>query len=103
MRLATSLPLLSLLERVAVHLTAYSSVVLEAEVLGVPSVLWHPEGVRVFRDQMASGWAAYAPAAGGLVAAVHDRLAFAAGGRPSAALDYGPALDALLARSQGIG
>lgn len=58
---AATAPLAALLGRADVHVTGYSSVVLEAEVLGVPSVLTDTaNGAWFFSDQLARGSATLA-------------------------------------------
>lgn len=56
---ATLLPLYALLRHVDVHITEFSSVVLEAQAFGVPSVI-SQLGVINFPEQIASGWAVIA-------------------------------------------
>jgi hypothetical protein len=55
--LATDLPLYALLRQMDLHLTFYSSSVLEAKDLGVPSVVAGDYGKELFSDQISSGWA----------------------------------------------
>ena len=54
---ATDLPLYALLRTVDVHLTEYSSTVIEATAFGVPSVITRKAGFEAFPAQVASGWA----------------------------------------------
>lgn len=54
---ATDLPLYALLRHMDVHLTEWSSVLLEAESFGVPSVVTHPGADLAFSPQLASGMA----------------------------------------------
>ncbi len=54
---ATDLPLYALLRMVDVHLTEYSSSVIEAAAFGVPSVITREAGFEAFPAQVASGWA----------------------------------------------
>jgi len=53
---STVLPLYAILRHVDVHMTEFSSVVIEAESFHVPSVIGEL-GVVSFRDQIATGWA----------------------------------------------
>jgi hypothetical protein len=53
---ATALPLYALLRHIDVHMTEFSSVVIEAQAFGVPSVTGE-QGVIWFPGQVASGWA----------------------------------------------
>jgi hypothetical protein len=55
--LATDLPLYALLRQMDLHLTFYSSSVLEAKDLGVPSIVVGDYGKELFSDQILSGWA----------------------------------------------
>ena len=55
--LATDLPLYALLRQMDLHFTFYSSSVLEAKDLGVPSVVAGDYGKELFSDQISSGWA----------------------------------------------
>jgi len=55
--LATDLPLYALLRQMDLHLTFYSSSVLEAEELVVPSVVVGDYGKELFAEQISSGWA----------------------------------------------
>ena len=55
--LATDLPLYALLRQLDLHFTFYSSSVLEAKDLGVPSVIAGDYGKELFSDQISSGWA----------------------------------------------
>ena len=53
---ATTLPLYALLRHIDVHVTEFSSVVIEAQAFGVPSVVGE-QGEIWFPSQVASGWA----------------------------------------------
>jgi len=53
----TGFPLHALLRNIDVHITEFSSTVIEAVDFGVPSVVIHPTGAKIFKDQLASGWA----------------------------------------------
>ena len=52
-----ALPLPLLLARSTVHITEFSSSVIEAEALGVPSIVLSPVGVRAFNTQVLAGTA----------------------------------------------
>ncbi|MBI4685908.1 MAG: glycosyltransferase [Nitrospirae bacterium] len=54
---ATDMPLYALLKRVDVHLTEYSSTVIESESFCVPSVITRKAGADAFSRQVESGWA----------------------------------------------
>jgi hypothetical protein len=54
-REASRVPLFALLQQVDVHVTEYSSVVLEAERFGVASVVVHPVGEELYADRVATG------------------------------------------------
>ena len=53
---ATLLPLYALLKHMDVHVTEYSSVVIESESFGVPSVITSQIGAEAFPNQVSSGW-----------------------------------------------
>lgn len=52
---ATDLPLLSLLRNMDVHITRFSSTVLEAEQMNVPSIIIDETGALIFKQQVAAG------------------------------------------------
>jgi hypothetical protein len=57
--LATSaheLPLYALLRRADLHVTQVSTVVIEAQQFGVPSVMTAPSAAELFPEQLATGW-----------------------------------------------
>lgn len=56
-KLATDLPLPSLLRHMDVHATAHSSCIIEAEHFGVPSIVLHENGVLGYPKQIETGWA----------------------------------------------
>lgn len=60
---ATELPLYALLRNIDIHVTCFSSTVIEAEMFGVPSVIISDHGNKLFPIQISSGWAmsAYTP------------------------------------------
>jgi len=53
--LATNLPLPALLQVMDVHITAFSTCVLEAEYFGIASVIIHKTGCSYYKDQVESG------------------------------------------------
>lgn len=55
--MATNLPLYALLRNIDIHITHSSSVVIEAELFGVPSVIISQYGSEFFPEQIATGWA----------------------------------------------
>ena len=67
---ASALPLITLLERVDAHVTAYSSVVVEAASAGVPSIGLSPLGERLYPTEVASGALEFASGAADLTAAI---------------------------------
>jgi len=71
---ASDAPMATVLVASDVHVTEFSSSVLEAEALGVPSVLVHPKGCNLFEAQIASGLALYAADGAAVVAAVRRQL-----------------------------
>jgi len=56
---ATALPLYAILRHIDVHITEFSSVVIEAQAFGVPSVTGE-QGIIWFPNQVATGWAVLA-------------------------------------------
>ncbi|MBU2563322.1 MAG: hypothetical protein KJ568_02610 [Actinobacteria bacterium] len=54
---ATRLPLYAILRHMDIHITEWSSVVIEAEYFNVPSIMVHELGIETFPDQFSSGWA----------------------------------------------
>jgi len=54
---ATDFPLFSLLRNVDVHVTMYSTCIIEAKNFGIPSVITHPNGKEMFHYYVCSGWA----------------------------------------------
>lgn len=60
--MATDAPLYALLRHSDVHVTHSSSTVIEAEVFGVPSVIFSAYGAEFFPEQIAAGWALVAEA-----------------------------------------
>lgn len=67
---ASDLPLYALLRHIDVHLTEWSSTVIEADSFGVPSVICHDEGARLYAEYVASGSAVTAYTCRDLLAAV---------------------------------
>jgi hypothetical protein len=58
--IATNTPLFELLEQTDVHVTQISSVTVEAQTFGVPSVITDRLGAEYYQKQIADGWAAVA-------------------------------------------
>lgn len=54
---ATDLPLYALLRHMDIHITQFSSVVIEAESFGVPSIITTKSGEELFPQQIKTGWA----------------------------------------------
>lgn len=54
---ATDLPLYALLRHMDIHITQFSSVVIEAESFGVPSIITTKYGEEMFPGQIKTGWA----------------------------------------------
>jgi len=52
---ATELPLMALLERINIHITLWSSIVLEAKQFGVPSIVIHENGKDLFKNEIENG------------------------------------------------
>lgn len=71
---ATRLPLYAILRHVDLHVTEFSSVVLEAESFQVPSVLIGELGVLGVQEQIDSGWAVPVDSMRELVDAVKEEL-----------------------------
>jgi hypothetical protein len=67
---ATDRPLFHWLNRVAVHVTSWSSAALEAEAFGVATVLTHANGGEIFSELVASGSALLASDAESLVSGI---------------------------------
>jgi hypothetical protein len=72
---AASRPLFDMLRQVDVHATFHSSVVLEAEQFGVPSVAFSHEAPGLYPEQMATGWLLCAHDGPGLLAALRAQAA----------------------------
>lgn len=49
---ASELPLLAWLRHIHIHVTQYSSSVIEAEAFGVPSIITHVNGIDIYNDQI---------------------------------------------------
>lgn len=71
---ATELPLYALLRNVDIHVTEFSSTVIEAELFGVPSVVIHEIGKQIFPEQIASGIALTAYTADEIIKAIQVQL-----------------------------
>ncbi|CEG56251.1 glycosyltransferase family protein [Legionella fallonii] len=67
---SSDLPLIRLLEQCDVHVTEFSSSVLEAKTCGVASVVIHPSGVNIFKELIASEHVVYAKSAELLISAI---------------------------------
>lgn len=73
--LATDFPLYALLRQMDLHLTFYSSSVLEAKDVGVPSVIVGDYGKELFWDQISSGWAIAANTEEDIILAIKKQVA----------------------------
>lgn len=60
-KLVSEYPLNLILEHTNLHITQFSSVVLEAETFGVPSICIHPNSLDMFDEQIHNGTALYCP------------------------------------------
>lgn len=67
---ASDAPMATALAASDVHVTEFSSSVLEADALCVPSVLVHPKARQLFEGQLESGMALYAEEGSGIVEAI---------------------------------
>ncbi|MEZ2718664.1 tetratricopeptide repeat protein [Niallia circulans] len=54
---STELPLMALLRAMTVHITAFSTCVIEAKYLQVPSITLHPHAEEYFDNEYTTGWA----------------------------------------------
>jgi hypothetical protein len=81
---ASDAPMAAALTSADVHVTEFSSSVLEAEALGIPSIVTHPKGGSLFMAQIESGIAEYATSGPMILDAVRGLLArrYAAETRP---------------------
>lgn len=70
---ATVLPLYAILRHMDVHITEFSSVVIEAQAFGVPSVTGE-QGVIWFPNQIATGWAVMARSVSEWVSGIRRQL-----------------------------
>ena len=86
---AASFSLPALLRHAELHATGFSAAVLEAEALGVPSVVWHPDARELLAAPLARGSARYADAVQDLGAALEACWVPRAGPPRPAALDGG--------------
>jgi hypothetical protein len=96
--IATDVPLYALLRHMHVHVTQYSSSVIEAELFGVPSVVITQNGVELFGKQILSGWARPAFSATDILSAIASQLAHRSALlhlHPPAVIDPGSALDSI--------
>lgn len=71
---ATDLPLYALLRHIDIHVTTFSSTVIEAEAFGVPSVILEQLGAELFSNQILSGWAIPAYTIGSIIPAIQTQL-----------------------------
>ncbi|MEX2269884.1 MAG: hypothetical protein WD690_00340 [Vicinamibacterales bacterium] len=95
---ATTLPLYAILRHMDVHITEFSSVVIEAQALGVPSVTGE-QGVIWFPNQVATGWAVMARSIAEWVSGIRlqlDRRQTLVAGHSRSAVSSAKALDELL-------
>jgi len=53
---ATDLPLPSILKKVDIHVTFYSSTIIEAQRYGIPSIVLSDMGKEIYMEQFKSGW-----------------------------------------------
>lgn len=72
MDLSSSLPLFSVLSQTNIHLTYYSSSVIEATDFAVPSIITSELGVKIFNEQIKSGWALPALNSSEIIAALNS-------------------------------
>lgn len=72
---ATDAPLFSLLPRTVHHVTAFSSVAIEAAAFDVPTSLTGPEGLQIYGPQLDRGIFRYTPTARDILAHIHDCIA----------------------------
>lgn len=71
---ATSLPLLALLRRTDIHMTAFSTSVIEAQALGVPSIVLHEKAKELFSHQINNRCVIEAYSASELIVGVKTQL-----------------------------
>jgi hypothetical protein len=71
---ATDLPLYALLRNMDIHVTTFSSTVIEAEAFDVPSVILRELGAELFSKQVLSGWAIPAYTADAIIPAIQTQL-----------------------------
>ena len=72
---ATSFPLFTLLQRADHHVTAFSSVAVEAAAFDLRTSLTAAEGAAAFAPEVAAGTCRYTPDAHALLAHIHEVLA----------------------------
>jgi len=72
---ATAFPLFTLLRIADHHVTAFSSVTVEAAAFGLRTSLTDREGLAAFAPEIASGTARYTPDAGAILGHIHEVLA----------------------------
>ncbi|HET6244694.1 MAG: hypothetical protein H0V01_14270 [Bacteroidetes bacterium] len=61
LKMASEFPLPVLLQHTDIHITLFSSVVIEAADFGVPSIIMHKNGLEIFNSEIESGYAVYEP------------------------------------------
>lgn len=93
---ATRFPLPALLRHVDVHLTHSSSVVLDAEAFGVPSVVWSSWGEEFYRRQLQTGMAKSAHTSSDLIAAIQSQFDVKGEPKEGARVNVRAALEFLL-------
>jgi len=71
---ATELPLMALLERIDIHITLWSSTVLEAKQFGVPSIVIHENGKDLFKNEIENGDVKMALSRTQFMAHVHELM-----------------------------
>ena len=100
---ATALPLYAILRHMDVHITEFSSVVIEAQAFGVPSVTGE-QGVIWFPNQIATGWAVMARSLPEWVSGIRlqlNRRKTLMASDPRSGIASAKALDELLDRVRG--
>jgi hypothetical protein len=93
---ATQFPLFTLLGYADHHVTAFSSVALEAAAFGLSTSLTAPEGEAAFRPEIAQGIARYTPDSASLGAHLHEVLS---GQRPKVYSDFMDMSDGVVDRA----
>ncbi|WP_456277641.1 tetratricopeptide repeat protein [Bacillus sp. AK128] len=73
---STEYPLMAVLRHMNVHITAFSTCIVEAEMLGVRSVVLHEDGVLSYPVQFKSGWIIKAFTSQELIKAINQQCSF---------------------------